>query len=106
LMALGGGLVVAFPDVVNQYLLGQPSGTAPARPVLIQQTFTAENIEVIVPTGTNAQALREAFIKAFTVAAQGQHPGATINPNAPPSYIGDPQKIDDEASGTKYRATM
>jgi len=101
----GFGLVFGFPQVVDRYLPGLLSNPQPTPQIFISQPFTAENMEVIVPPGRD---VREAFVLAFTQKARDQFgPGTTVNSNAPPTYIGgEPQKLGDEPSGTRYRASM
>jgi hypothetical protein len=113
LLAVGlAGIIttVAFPNVVGQYVPGLSSATP--QPTLAPQvvvpkgTFTITNVEVLVPSGTTvADAYREAFLQ---LARQDPQYGANaqINPNAPPAFIGQPEKVRDEPGGTVYRATM
>ena len=69
-------------------------------------TFTITNVEVLVPNGTAvAEAYREAFLQLARQDPQ-YGPNAQINPNAPPAFVGQPEKVRDEAGGTVYRATM
>jgi serine/threonine protein kinase len=103
---VGGGMVLAFPDVAQhsmQNLLGTTSETQIYIP---KGTFTINNQEIIVPAGRDvAEAYREAFVM---LARQDTRfgPNAVINPNTPPDFIGQPQKVRDEPRGTVYRATM
>jgi tRNA A-37 threonylcarbamoyl transferase component Bud32 len=102
----GGGMVLAFPDVAQHYMPNL-MGTAPQTQVYISKgTFTINNQEIIVPAGRDvAEAYREAFVM---LARQDTRfgPNAVINPNTPPDFIGQPQKVRDEPRGTVYRATM
>ena len=103
-----GALVLAFPDAIDHYLPGLLSSPAPTPRTLISQPFIVNDMEVIVPPGTDEQGVRQAFVAAFTSAAQAQFgPETTINANAPPTYIGGaPLKITEDANGVKYRASM
>ena len=106
LLALGAGaLVLVFPNVVNQYVPGLLSSPQPTPQTLIQQPFIANDMEVIVPPGQDVHA---AFVLAFTQKAKDTFgPGTMINENAPPTYLGgEPVKLSDESSGTRYRASM
>jgi eukaryotic-like serine/threonine-protein kinase len=106
ILGVGAGvLAFAFPDIANRYVPGLLSSQQPTPQIFISQPFTAENMEVIVPSG---QDVRAAFVLAFTQKARDQFgPGTTINTNAPPTYIGgEPQQLGQEPSGTRYRASM
>jgi hypothetical protein len=109
LMALGvGGLVVAFPDTVAQYVPGLAVPTPTPRTIVGRQE-TVNDMEVIVPAGTDAQGLRRAFTIAYTKAVQDKYgPNTIVSANVPPTYIGgEPQKIGEEPNGAvKYRASM
>jgi serine/threonine-protein kinase len=109
-LALAGGTIaLAFPDLVNQYLPGLSSGAQPTPRTLFGRQEIVNDMEVIVPAGTDAQALRQAFITAYTKAVQDKYGAKTIvGSNVPPTYYGgDPQKIDVESNGAvKYRASM
>lgn len=72
---------------------------------LTQRTFTANDLEVVVPSGGD---VRAAFTEAFLSRAREQFgANTTTNPNAPPGYVGgEPTAIGDEAGGTRYRASM
>jgi hypothetical protein len=94
--------VIALPGISTD-LVPRLSPTATAQ-VLVQVTYTVNNMEVIVPTGVD---VRQAFTEAFLQKAREQYgPSAIINQNAPPSFIGAPEALGDEGSGTKYRASM
>lgn len=102
----GGTLVFAFPDVVEQVVPGLVSSPQPTPQRFIQKIFTIDEQEIIVPPGTD---VRRAYLDVFLQLAQQDPdygPNARINTNAPPSFIGEPQKIADEANGTRYRASM
>jgi hypothetical protein len=109
LLALGaGGLVVAFPDTVAQYVPGLNTPTPTPRTIVGRQE-PVNDMEVIVPAGTDAQGIRQAFILAYTKAVRDKYGANTIiSANVPPTYLGgDPQKIGEAANGAvKYRASM
>lgn len=98
-------VVLAFPDLAARAIQGIPALATPTPQTLIQRPFTVENIEVIVPPGGD---MRQAFVTAYTRAVQEQFgPDARINTGVPLSYIGgEPEKIGEDASGTKYRASV
>jgi len=101
--------VFVFPDAVGQVvpgLIAQPTQAPPQRVYVIKGTFKLENQEIIVPAGRDVtEAYREVFLQ---VARQDPQygPEAIINPNAPPAFIGQPEKLSNEPGGTRYRATM
>jgi tRNA A-37 threonylcarbamoyl transferase component Bud32 len=99
-----GGLVVAFPDEVAQYVPGLTAPT-PTPQTLISQAYSVQDLEIIVPPGV---AVRDAFQQAFLLKAQQDFgAGTQVNNNAPPTFIGgEPVKTGDDPSGTKYRASM
>jgi len=106
-LALAGGtIVLAFPDLVNQYLPGPASGAQPTPQTLVLQSYEINDLEIIVPPGVE---LRDAFRQAFLQKAREEHgPETQINNNAPPTFIAgeEPQKTGDDPRGTKYRASM
>jgi len=111
LSCVGGG-VYLFSDqlgaLVGQYIPGAQTTptTAPQRVYVPKGTFTLRDQEIIVPTG---QDVRAAFLQTFIQVARTDPqfgPDAITSPNAPPAFIGDPEKIADEANGTRYRATV
>jgi serine/threonine-protein kinase len=96
-------LLLAFPGVISQVA---PQFTqATATPVtLVQQPYQITDLELVVPPGKD---VREAYTEAFLAQARMQYgQGTTINSNAPPAFVGDPEQLSDDAGGTKYRATM
>jgi tRNA A-37 threonylcarbamoyl transferase component Bud32 len=108
---IGATLAFAFPSIVDQYLPGvlsapQPTA-APAQKIYVPvDTFTLRDQEIIVPAGkTVLEAYQEAFIQ---LARQDPKygPEAIVSPNAPPAFIGTPERISQDAQGTRYRATM
>ena len=109
LLGLAGGVAVfVFPDQVAQYLpaLSQATATPATRTYVSKGVFELKNQEIIVPAGVD---VRQAFLDTFIEVARSDPrfgPEAIINPNAPPAFIGQPEKIADEAGGARYRATM
>jgi serine/threonine-protein kinase len=104
-LALGaGGLVLAFPDEVAQYMPGLTAPTATPR-TLVLQPYSVQDLEIIVPPGVD---VRDAFRQAYLQKAQQEYgPGTQINNNAPPTFVGgEPTKTGDDPRGTKYRASM
>jgi eukaryotic-like serine/threonine-protein kinase len=97
-------IAFAFPDLVTRYLPVESPLAAPTAVVLIQRPYSVE-LEVIVPPGGD---VRASFVAAYTAAAQAQFgPSARINENASLAYVGgEPEQLSEDASGTKYRATM
>ena len=112
-MAVGIG-VFAFPaqlgalvDQVVPGLISAPTATpTPTRVYVPKGNFTMSNQEIIVPAG---QDVREAYLKVFLELARQDPqfgPEAIINQNAPPAFVGQPEKVGDEQGGTRYRASM
>jgi serine/threonine-protein kinase len=104
LALLTATLALAFPDLTARVLQNIPALATPTPQRLIQQPFTVENIEVIVPPGGD---VRQAFVAAYTRIVQEQFgPEARILESAL-SYIGgEPVKIGEDANGVKYRASI
>lgn len=102
---LAATVALAFPDLAARAIRSIPALATPTPQRLIQQPFTVENIEVVVPPGGD---VRQAFVLAYTRAVQEQFgPQARINTSVPLSYVGgEPQKIAEDANGTKYRASI
>jgi len=85
-------------------LLPRITQTTPTAQALVQQTYTINDVEVVVPDGTD---VRTAYLDEFLKQARTQFGEQTIiNQNAPPSFIGSPEVVVKEAGGTRYRATM
>jgi serine/threonine-protein kinase len=96
-------LVFAFPDAARN-LPGLPSFSTPTPQTLIAQPFTIENLEIIVPPG---QDVRAAYLSAYEqIARETFGPTTRVNYNQPPAFIGEPERIGDDANGTRYRATI
>jgi eukaryotic-like serine/threonine-protein kinase len=97
-------IAFAFPDLVTRYLPTENPLAAPTAAVLIQRPYSVD-LEVIVPPGGD---VRASFVAAYTAAAQAQFgSSARINENAPLAYVGgEPEQVSEDASGTKYRATI
>lgn len=98
-------VALAFPDLAARAIQNIPALATPTPQRLVQQQFTVEDIEVIVPPGGD---VRQAFVAAYTRAAQEQFgPQAQIHTSVSLSYVGgEPQKIAEDANGTKYRASI
>jgi serine/threonine protein kinase len=102
-----GGVVFAFPNLVNRDV---PSlvGIAPwpTQIYVSKGTFTIQDQQIIVPSGRDVE---EAYSEAFVLLARQDPrfgPYVDINPNAPPTFIGQARKIRDEPRGIVYQATM
>ncbi len=110
LLGIAAGVAVfVFPNAVGQVvpgLISQPT-QAPAQKVYVPKgTFTIKNQEIIVPAGRDVtEAYREVFLQLVRQDPQ-YGPEAIINQNAPPAFIGQPEKLGDVQAGTRYRATM
>jgi len=108
---IGATLVFAFPSIADQVLPGvisAPQSTAaPAQTIYVPAgTFTLQDQEIIVPAGKEVlEAYQEAFIQ---LARQDPKygPKAIVSPNAPPAFVGTPERISQDSQGTRYRATM
>lgn len=102
---LAATIALAFPDLAARAIQSIPALATPTPQRLIQQPFMVENIEVVVPPGGD---VRQAFVLAYTRAVQEQFgPQARINTSVPLSYVGgEPEKISEDANGTKYRASI
>jgi serine/threonine-protein kinase len=107
---VGATVALAFPSIIDQYvpgLLSTPAQPTPEQKVYVPAgTFTLQDQEIIVPAGRD---VREAYQEAFIQLARQDPkygPEAIVSPNAPPAFIGTPEKIGQDAQGTRYRATM
>lgn len=102
---LAATIALAFPDLAARAIQSIPALATPTPQRLIQMPFTVENLEVIVPPGGD---VRQAFVVAYTRAVQERFgPQAQVLVSSPPTYIGgEPEKISEEANGTKYRASI
>ncbi|MCS6842422.1 MAG: serine/threonine protein kinase [Roseiflexus sp.] len=102
---LAATVALAFPDLAARAIQSIPALATPTPQRLIQQQFTVENIEVVVQHGSDVE---QAFVLAYTRAVQERFgPQARINTSVPLSYVGgEPQKIAEDASGVKYRASI
>src|SRR5512145_124432 len=105
LVLAGGAFFVVESGLANQYIPGLLSSPSPTPQTFIQEMFTADDMEVIVPSGGD---VRAAFIEAFKQKAREYGgPGTIINANAPPTFLGgEPQNLGDDPRGTRYRASM
>ncbi|MDZ4721279.1 MAG: serine/threonine-protein kinase [Roseiflexaceae bacterium] len=96
--------VLAVVPGLTTDLLPRITQTTPTAQALVQQTYTINDVEVVVPDGTD---VRTAYLDEFLKQARTQFGEQTIiNQNAPPSFIGSPEVVVKEAGGTRYRATM
>ncbi|MFQ3632728.1 protein kinase domain-containing protein [Roseiflexus sp.] len=98
-------VALAFPDLAARAIQSVPALATPTPQRFIQQPFTVENIEVVVPSNED---VHKAFVVAYTRVVQEQFGSqARINTNVPLSFVGgEPQKIAEDASGVKYRASV
>ena len=104
-------LYFAAPNVLASILENIPvtinvplNPSAPTAQTLIQQNFTISDVELVVPAGVD---VRTAYTDVFLQMARAQYGvGTKINENAPPGFIGTPENLGADGTGTKYRATM
>jgi hypothetical protein len=102
-LALVAATVITLPGITENLLPRVTEATA-APQVLSQRTFTANDMEVIVPSGAD---VRQVFIEEFLRRAREQFgEGTIVNQNALPSYIGSPEELGQVEGGTRYRASM
>jgi eukaryotic-like serine/threonine-protein kinase len=101
-IALIAATVITLPGIsVDLPRISESTATAQT---LSQRTFTANDMEVIVPTGGD---VRQVFSEEFLRRAREQFGAGTIvNPNAPPGFIGSPEELGAVEGGTRYRASM
>ncbi|HMP40479.1 MAG TPA: hypothetical protein PKA05_08875 [Roseiflexaceae bacterium] len=96
-------LLLAFPQLAS-YLPVLPSSATATPQTLIAQPFQVDDLEIIVPPG---QDVRQAFLAAYEQEARERFgPNTRVNYNQPPAFIGEPEKIGEDANGTRYRATL
>lgn len=111
---LGGILVVIIMfsiGVVGVFSGGfapSPSGPTPAPLVLVQQSYVARDIQIIVPTTTDEAGLKRAFDLAFTEVVRTQlGPEVKIQADTLAYVAGQPpEKMADTAQGSQYRASL
>jgi serine/threonine-protein kinase len=101
---IGATLLAAFPNLISDYVSLPGPAAQPTQQVLIQRPYSVE-LEVVVPPGGD---VRAAFVEAYRLRAQAElGPQTQVNTNVPLAYVGgDPQQTGQDASGTKYRATV
>ncbi|MEI8167082.1 MAG: hypothetical protein WCG26_11920, partial [Chloroflexales bacterium] len=89
---------------IIRVLPGQPTAGPTGQPIPSQATF---QLEVTVPSGSDAATIRKAFRDAFTTRAQVEY-GATarVNQNVPPSLMGDPVLVRDSGTEATYTVQM
>jgi serine/threonine-protein kinase len=103
-IALIAATVLTVLPGISTDLLPRLTQATPTAPTLMQQTYTINAVEVVVPDGVE---VRTAYTDEFLKQAQAKFGAQTIiNQNAPPSFIGAPEVLGKEAGGTRYRATM
>jgi hypothetical protein len=85
-----------------------PSGPTPAPLVLVQQSYVARDIQIIVPTTTDEAGLKRAFDLAFTEVVRTQlGPEVKIQADTLAYVAGQPpEKMADTAQGSQYRASL
>lgn len=107
-----GGIVALYftaPNVLAGILENVPvtlpiNTPAPTAQTFVQQSFTINDVELLVPQGKD---VRQAYTEVFLQMARAQYgEGTRINDNAPPGFIGAPENLGQEGTSTKYRATM
>jgi serine/threonine-protein kinase len=111
LALIAATLVLAFPNVVGQYVPIDLSNLPIQNPIATQmpQVFIQRSYEVELEVGVPAgQDVRAAFEAAYLARAQAEFgPTTRINSNVGLQYVGGaPEKISEDATSTKYRATM
>jgi hypothetical protein len=86
---------------------GRSLQPTPTPQTFIAQSFTLENVKVIVAAETGDQELRSIFVYAFTDAAQRAHGAGVRIDETTLAYIGGlPQKISEDSQGIHYRGTI
>jgi len=106
----GGYIYAARPAWAEPYvapLLELVPTTAPTAAPALSAQPARYDLEVVVPSGADQAAIREAFLTAFAQRAAAElGPGTQIFQNRPPSYIGSPQQVSDDGAQATYRATV
>lgn len=86
------------------------SGPTSTPETLIQQTFQANGLTIILPNGTDTQGVYQGFVQAFTQAAKSQFGANVVVQTDTLHYISgqEPQNLglDSLGRGTTYRASM
>ncbi|NTW01569.1 MAG: protein kinase [Oscillochloris sp.] len=110
-IGLGGYVYVSRPAWADQYMapilhLG-PTTTPTAAPALTSRQISFD-LEIQVPSGSDATTIRNAFIAAFEAQAKAQYGSDTrINMNVAPSAIGGQATLINETNTVStYQATF
>lgn len=106
-------IYIQYPDLADRYLPPLPpaiervlpqSQLTPAPATL--QPFTAD-LETLVPADADSAALRAAFLAEYERRATEQFGvSTTVAWNAPPAYIGNPERVGEENGQVRYRVAM
>ncbi len=96
--------VVPLPEPIEQIL---PTGAeAPAAPALQPQRELPLQVQSLVESGANEQAVLAALRAAYQAEVLRQYPGAQVNTNLPITRQGEIQQVGQENGQTRYQATM
>jgi serine/threonine-protein kinase len=102
---VGGVLLFAFPDLAARYVPFEIPNPlpAPTAQTLIQRPYSVD-LEVVVPSG---QDVRGVFMTLYERRAREEFgPGVRVSSDPAPAFVGEPQELGEDASGTKYRGTI
>jgi serine/threonine-protein kinase len=112
-VALGAYVYLERPAWAEPYvapLLGPATTSQPApAPTAVPAVprLVSFDLEVRVPEGAGSSEVRAALINAFEERARVEiDPEARLNPNAPPTPIGEPQVVARESGQVTYRARV
>jgi len=112
-VALGAYVYLERPAWAEPYvapLLGPATTSQPApAPTAVPAVprLVSFDLEVRVPEGAGSSEVRAALINAFEERARVEiDPEARLNPNAPPTPIGEPQVVAHESGQVTYRARV
>ena len=97
LMFLGGNPGASLPTVPS---IAQPS---PVSSVLREIRL---DVEVTLPSTASEAEVREALRAAYRREVEARYPGAQINENSPPAFIGGVVEAGTADGQTIYRASM
>jgi serine/threonine-protein kinase len=98
-------LLFAFPDLAARYVPFEIPNPlpAPTAQTLIQRPYSVD-LEVVVPSG---QDVRGVFMTLYERRAREEFgPGVRVSSDPAPAFVGEPQELGEDASGTKYRGTI
>lgn len=88
-------------------LLPGDAAPAPTSAPALPSTAVTYDLEVTLPEGADASAIREAFLAAFADRARAEYgPSTQVAMNRPPAYIGSPVESSRAAGQVTYRVTM